>query len=116
MCIRDRNDGEVAMYETPAPHTTPSQSTIAGGALSTGAQAGGSEGVTRSESPASQTAPFHSTGAAGTVITDPQAVIEGLAQLESFLHDDGSYYTASEGYLTALGSPMRTPSPPASGD
>jgi hypothetical protein len=105
--------GEDAKSETPEMDIASSQSTIATGTLSTGAQEGGSE-VARSESPASQTAPFHSTSVAGTFSTELQAVIEGFAQLKFLISDDSSYYTASEGYFTPLGSPMR--SPPATDD
>jgi hypothetical protein len=106
---QEGDSGEDSKYETPEMHITSSQSTIATGTLSTGAQEGGSEGVAQSVSPASQTAPFHSTSAAGTFTTDLQAVIEGFAQLEYLISDDSSYYTASEGYFTPLGSPMRSP-------
>jgi hypothetical protein len=105
---QEGDSGEDARYETPEMHIASSQSTT--GTLSTGAQEGCWEGVAQSVSPASQTAPLHST----SDTTDLQAIIEGFAELEYLFSDDSSYYTASEGYFTPLGSPMR--SPPATDD
>jgi hypothetical protein len=107
---QEGDSGEDAKYETPEMHIASSQSAIATGTLSTGAQEGCMEGVAQSVSPASQTAPLHSTS--DTI--DLQAIIEGFAELEYLFSDDSSYYTASEGYFTPLGSPMR--SPPATDD